>query len=72
MESGVSSCSIPSLRICYLFINYHSPKHLGYGIAAGVTNVVAGAVGAVGLVVLFPVSCEKMFQPRFIPLTTTR
>jgi hypothetical protein len=33
-----------------------SPKHLGHGIASGVSNVVAGAVGAVGLVVLFPVS----------------
>lgn len=31
------------------------PKHLGYGIASGVGNVVSGAVGAVGIVVLAPV-----------------
>lgn len=31
------------------------PKHLGYGIASGVSNIVGGAVGAVGVVVLAPV-----------------
>ena len=32
-----------------------SPKHLGYGLASGVSNIVAGAVGAVGIVILAPV-----------------
>lgn len=32
-----------------------SPKHLGYGIASGVSNIVSGAVGAVGIVVMAPV-----------------
>ncbi|KAL9186699.1 hypothetical protein ACHAXT_005937 [Thalassiosira profunda] len=31
------------------------PKHLGYGLASGVSNIVAGAVGAVGIVILAPV-----------------
>jgi hypothetical protein len=43
-----------------------SPKHLGHGIASGVSNVVAGAVGAVGLVVLFPVSEVKLSKTFFI------
>ena len=30
------------------------PKHLGYGIASGVGNIIGGAVGAVGIVVLAP------------------
>ena len=30
------------------------PKYLGYGISSGVSNVVSGAVGGVGLVVLAP------------------
>ena len=35
--------------------NQKSPKHLGYGIASGISNIVSGAVGAVGIVVLAPV-----------------
>lgn len=31
------------------------PKHLGYGITSGISNIVSGAVGAVGVVVLAPV-----------------
>ena len=31
------------------------PKHLGYGISSGVSNIVAGAVGAVGVAILAPV-----------------
>lgn len=31
------------------------PKHLGQGITSGLSNIVAGAVGAVGIVVLAPV-----------------
>ncbi|KAL7518425.1 hypothetical protein ACHAWX_003248 [Stephanocyclus meneghinianus] len=30
------------------------PKHLGYGLASGVSNVVSGAVGGVGLAVMAP------------------
>lgn len=30
------------------------PKHLGYGITSGISNIVGGAVGAVGIVVLAP------------------
>ncbi len=30
------------------------PKHLGHGIASGVSNILSGAVGAVGIVVLAP------------------
>ena len=30
------------------------PKHLGYGLSSGVGNIVAGAVGAVGIAVLAP------------------
>lgn len=59
-----SSCSAHSLVdmvthdaiISPFSFRYHSPKHLGYGIASGVSNVVAGAVGAVGMIVLMPVS----------------
>ena len=49
MAGYLPSLISPSL---YLII---SPKHLGYGIASGISNVVAGAVGAVGVVVLAPV-----------------
>mmetsp|Transcript_6394 Transcript_6394/g.15927 ORF Transcript_6394/g.15927 Transcript_6394/m.15927 type:complete len:557 (-) Transcript_6394:39-1709(-) len=31
------------------------PKHLGYGITSGVSNIVSGAVGAAGIIVLAPV-----------------
>lgn len=58
-----SSCSAHSLvdmvthdAISPFSFRYLSPKHLGYGIASGVSNVVAGAVGAVGMIVLMPVS----------------
>ena len=38
------------------------PKHLGYGISSGVSNIVAGAVGAVGVAILAPVSvCYILF-----------
>lgn len=35
-----------------LLLNRSRPKHLGYGITSGVSNVVQGAVGGVGLAVM--------------------
>eukprot|EP00804_Cyclotella_cryptica_P015641 CCRYP_003628-RB/>CCRYP_003628-RB protein AED:0.09 eAED:0.09 QI:165/0.83/0.85/1/0.66/0.57/7/1472/550 len=35
-------------------LNASRPKHVGYGVAAGVSNVVSGAVGGVGLAVMAP------------------
>jgi len=35
-------------------LDSNRPKHLGYGITSGVGNIVSGAVGAVGVVVMAP------------------
>lgn len=37
-----------------LLLNQSRPKHVGYGVTSGVSNVVQGAVGGVGLAVLAP------------------
>mmetsp|Transcript_5696 Transcript_5696/g.11120 ORF Transcript_5696/g.11120 Transcript_5696/m.11120 type:complete len:549 (-) Transcript_5696:111-1757(-) len=38
-----------------LILDSSRPKHLGYGVTSGVSNMVAGAVGAAGVIVLAPV-----------------
>lgn len=37
-----------------LLLNQSRPKHLGYGVTSGVSNIVQGAVGGVGLAVMAP------------------
>ena len=39
---------------CAVFATAVSPKHLGYGIASGVGNIVGAALGTAGILVLAP------------------